>query len=89
MGIRRTKLPFFVLAIGLTGCLVALIMQYYTNAVDWTKIFPGYAFYISGKPLEISPANIPVTFEVIILSSAFATFFGDRKSTRLNSSHRT
>lgn len=76
MGIRRTKLPFFVLAIGLTGCVIALIMQYYTNAVDWTKIFPGYAFYISGKPLEISPANIPVTFEVIILSSAFATFFG-------------
>lgn len=76
MGIPRTKLPFLVLAIGLSGCLIALAMQYYTNAVDWTKIFPGYAFYISGKPLEISPANIPVTFEVIILSSAFATFFG-------------
>jgi mono/diheme cytochrome c family protein len=76
MGISRTRLPFFVLAIGLTGCLVALAMQYYMNAVDWTKIFPGYAFFISGKPLEISPANIPVTFEVIILSSAFATFFG-------------
>lgn len=76
MGIRRTRLPWFVLAIGLSGCLIALAMQYYTNAVDWTRIFPGYAFYISGKPLEISPANIPVTFEVIILSSAFATFFG-------------
>ncbi len=76
MGIRRTRLPFFVLAIGLTGCVMALLMQYYMNTVDWTKIFPGYAFYISGKPIFSVPANIPVTFEVIILSSAFATFFG-------------
>ncbi len=76
IGIRRTRLPFFVLAVGLTGCLFALAMQYYTNKVDESPIFPGYRFLISGKPDFSLPANIPVTFEVIVLSSAFATFFG-------------
>lgn len=76
IGIRRTALPFIVLAIGITGCAVGLFMQYYANAVDWTPIFPGYAFKISGKPYFSIPANIPVTFEFTILSSAFGAFFG-------------
>lgn len=76
IGIRRTRLPFFVLAVGLSGCLFALAMQYYTNKVDDSPLFPGYRFLISGKPDFSLPANIPVTFEVIVLSSAFATFFG-------------
>ena len=38
--------------------------------------FPGYEFKISGKPYFSLPANIPVTFEVIVLSSAFAAFLG-------------
>lgn len=76
LGIKRSMLPFFVLAIGLSGLTIGLGMQYYTNAVDWSPIFPGYGFKISGKPYFSLPANIPVTFEVIVLSSAFATFFG-------------
>ncbi|MEM7453048.1 MAG: quinol:electron acceptor oxidoreductase subunit ActD [Planctomycetota bacterium] len=76
LGISRTKLPFIVLAIGLGAVAIGLGMQYYTNAADWSPIFPGYAFKISGKPIFSLPANIPVTFEVIVLSSAFATFFG-------------
>ena len=76
MGIPRTILPFIVLAVGITGCLVGLFMQYYTNAADWSPLFPGYAFKISGKPLFSIPANIPVTFEVVVLSSAIATFIG-------------
>lgn len=76
LGIKRTILPFIVLAIALGGCVVGLGMQYYTNAADWSPLFPGYAFKISGKPYFSLPANIPVTFEVIVLSSAFATFLG-------------
>jgi mono/diheme cytochrome c family protein len=69
MGIRPTILPWLVLGAGLTGCAGALLMQWWTNGRD-------YAFLISGKPLFGLPAAIPVTFEVIILMSAFMTFFG-------------
>ena len=76
LGIPRTILPFICLAVGLGACVVGLGMQYYTNAADWSPLFPGYAFKISGKPYFSLPANIPVTFEVIVLSTAFAAFFG-------------
>jgi mono/diheme cytochrome c family protein len=76
IGIRRTRLPFLVLAVGLSGLFLALGLQYTVNATDAIGPFPGYPFLISGKPLFSLPANIPVTFEVIVLSSAFATLFG-------------
>lgn len=76
IGIRRTILPFIVLSIGMTCCALGLLLQYYTNKVDSSPIFPGYAFLISGKPLFSLPANIPVTYEITVLTSAFAAFFG-------------
>lgn len=76
LGIKRTVLPFIVLGIAIGALFIGLGMQWYTNSADWSAIFPGYAFKISGKPLFSLPANIPVTFEIIVLSSAFATFFG-------------
>jgi hypothetical protein len=69
MGIRGTQLPFLILAGGLTGLAVALLMQYWMNAVNYPQV-------ISGKPLFGLPANIPVAFELTILFSALATFFG-------------
>ena len=69
MGIRPTILPWLVLGAGITGGVVALLMQWWTNAVD-------YPLNISGKPLFSLPANIPVTFELIILFSALTAFFG-------------
>ena len=76
IGIKRSILPFIVLGVACGAVVLGLGMQWYTNKADWSPIFPGYAFKISGKPLFSLPANIPVTFEVIVLSSAFATFFG-------------
>ena len=83
LGIKRSFLPFIVLAVALGAVVVGLGMQFYTNggmiggvSTDQSPIFPGYKFLISGKPYFSLPANIPVTFEVIVLSSAFATFFG-------------
>ena len=76
LGIRRSRLPFFVLVIGLSACVFGLGLQYYCNAADTSPLFPGYGFLISGKPIFSVPANIPVTFEIIVLSSAFAAFFG-------------
>jgi hypothetical protein len=69
MGIRGTKLPWLVLGGGLTGMAAALLMIWWMNAVD-------YPFIISGKPLFGWPAAMPVTFELTVLFSAFATFFG-------------
>ncbi len=69
MGIRGTRLPFLVLLGGLSGLGIATLMQWWMNAID-------YPFLISGKPLFGLPANIPVMFELTVLLSAFATFFG-------------
>jgi hypothetical protein len=69
MGIRGTRLPFLVLASGGTGLGLATLMQWWMNAVD-------YPFVISGKPLFGIPANIPIMFELTVLFSAFAAFFG-------------
>jgi mono/diheme cytochrome c family protein len=53
-------------------------MQWYANATDesFSSLFPGFRYNISGKPYFSIPANIPVTFEVVVLSSAFGAFFG-------------
>lgn len=69
LGIKPTKLPFIVLCCGLTGLSLALLMQWWMNGVD-------YMYIISGKPFGITPASIPVAFEMTILFSAFSTFLG-------------
>ena len=45
----------------------ALLMQWWMNAID-------YPLVISGKPLFSLPANIPITFELLVLLSAFGAF---------------
>jgi len=69
MGIRPTILPWLVLGAGITGCVVALLLQWWTNGVD-------YPIIVSGKPLLALPANIPVAFELIVLFSALTAFLG-------------
>ena len=68
MGTKPTILPWIVLGMGLTGMTLGLLLQWWTNAYD-------YVFLISGKPDWSLPANIPVTFEVVILFSAYTAFF--------------
>lgn len=69
LGIKKTPLPWFALAAGVIGGVTALAFQWWTNAID-------YPYIVSGKPIFSLPANIPVTFEVVILLAALATFFG-------------
>jgi mono/diheme cytochrome c family protein len=68
MGIRPTHLPWVVLAAGLTGATVALTFQWWTSTRD-------YPWIVSGKPLFSWPANIPITFELMVLSAALTAFF--------------
>lgn len=78
LGIKRSILPFIVLAVGISGLFIGLGLQFFanSNAFDDISPFKGYGYYIGGKPMFSVPANIPVTFEIIVLSSAFATFLG-------------
>ena len=86
MGVRATILPWIVFIGGLTGCMVGIGLQLYTNGVELpfsvadTLIDPflpsGYPYVVSGKPVFSVQANIPVIFELTILLSAFGAFFG-------------
>ena len=68
MGIKPTILPWFTLALGITGAVTGVWLQWFSNAY-------AYEFMISGKPLWSLPANIPVAYELTILFAAFTTFF--------------
>jgi len=68
MGIRPTRLPWVILAMGAVGVGAAQLMQHWMNGVD-------YPFIISGKPLVSWPSSIPITFEMMVLFAAFTAFF--------------
>ncbi|MCP4833811.1 MAG: DUF3341 domain-containing protein [Phycisphaera sp.] len=80
MGIKPTILPVMVFFAGLTGLIVAFILQAFTNSTGasiWALVWvTGYPYLISGKPLLSIPAFIPVMFELTILFSALTTVFG-------------
>lgn len=80
MGVRMTGLPWIVLICGLTGLTTAVLLQWWTNGVD-------YPFLISGKPLFGLPAAVPIMFELTILFSAFGAFFGMLALNRLPELH--
>jgi len=62
MGIRRTRLPYVTLLAGLTGLTTALILQFYTNVLDWP-------LDVGGKPdsLKTLLAFVPISFELTVL----------------------
>lgn len=69
MEIKPSRLPKVVFMGGLTGCILGLLLQWWTNAVD-------YPFRISGKPLFALPPAIPVVFELTVLLSAVTAVIG-------------
>src|SRR5687767_15284498 len=48
MGIRPTILPILVFGAGITGTALALLMQWWMNAIDWQWV-------ASGKPYNSVP----------------------------------
>jgi len=78
VGIPMTKLPWIVLAMGLSGLAFGTFLTNYTMAFEVPSLgnFSGYEYFISGKPLLSTPAYIPPMFELTILLSAFGAVFG-------------
>ncbi|MFI4916219.1 MAG: DUF3341 domain-containing protein [Phycisphaerales bacterium JB060] len=69
MGMKRTRLPLIVAGGAVTGITVALLMQYWMSAVD-------YPLIVQGKPYGAWEPFVPITFELGVLFSAFASLIG-------------
>jgi hypothetical protein len=80
LGIRRSFVRAVVLVLGLTGVLVAFLIQWFTNAFD-------YPLDVGGRPLASLPADVPICFETGVLFAALGAFFGTWALCRLPRLH--
>ncbi len=69
MGLKLSKLPWIVLICGMIGALSGFLLQ------TWVAT-SAYKLTISGKPFFSYQAFVPVTFELMVLFSAFGAVFG-------------
>lgn len=76
MGIRHTRLPKITLLAGLTGLTCALLLQFYTNVLDWP-------LNVGGKPDNTTLAFIPISFELTVLFAGLTTVFAFFLRTKL------
>jgi hypothetical protein len=54
---------------GLTGACTGFFMQYYLNTY-------GYSLNVGGRPYLSWPSFIPITFEMMVLTTALTGLFG-------------
>ncbi len=69
MGLRRSIVPRISLAGGITGFCTGMTMIWWTGAYD-------YPLTVGGKPLFSPMFAFPVSYELTILFTAFATIGG-------------
>ena len=69
MGLKRSKLGYVIGAMGLTGALFGFGLQTWIHSIE-------YPMNISGKPFFAYPAYAIITFELMVLFSAFGAVFG-------------
>ncbi|HEY8076655.1 MAG TPA: DUF3341 domain-containing protein [Labilithrix sp.] len=67
LGIRRTKLRWWVLAAGLGGLAVAFAIQHWCNAID-------YPYLVGGRPYASIPTDVPIMFETAVLFAGTTAF---------------
>jgi hypothetical protein len=69
MGLKRSPLPWLVLASALAFAAGGFALQTWVHSIE-------YPLVISGKPFFTWPAYVPVTFELGVLGGALAAVFG-------------
>ena len=69
MGVKRSKVPRFSLVGGITGFTTGMSMIWFMNAFD-------YPLIVGGKPYFSPMFAFPVSYELTILFTAFATIGG-------------
>jgi hypothetical protein len=69
MGEPRSPLGRIVIVCALLGLALAVLLQWFTGAVD-------YPLIIAGKPLFAVEPSIPIIFELGVLLAAFGTVIG-------------
>jgi hypothetical protein len=69
MGLKRSVVPRISLAGGVTGFCTGMTMIWWTNAYD-------YPLVVGGKPFFSPMFAFPVSYELTILFTAFATIIG-------------
>lgn len=69
MGVRRSKVPRISLAGGITGFCTGMSMIWWTGAYD-------YPLAVGGKPYFSPMFAFPISYELTILFTAFATIGG-------------
>jgi len=67
LGVRRTRLPWLVLAAGASGAALAIALMWWMNAYD-------YPLDVGGRPYHSLPTEIPIAFEITVLFAAFTAF---------------
>jgi hypothetical protein len=80
IGHGPSHLGWIVVGCGLLGIVGAQLMMWWMNAVD-------YEYWVSGKRPYAWPSTIPITFECMVLLSAFGAFFGQFGLNRLPRLH--
>ncbi|RME71411.1 MAG: DUF3341 domain-containing protein [Verrucomicrobia bacterium] len=69
MGLKRSRVPRFTLAGGITGFTLGMLMIWWMGAVD-------YPLIVGGKPYFSPIFAFPISYELTILLSAFGTIAG-------------
>jgi len=69
LGRPRSPLGRIVITCGLAGLACAVLLQWWTGAVD-------YPLVVAGKPLFAVEPSVPIMFELSVLLAAFAAVFG-------------
>ncbi|WP_438479456.1 DUF3341 domain-containing protein [Oleiharenicola lentus] len=69
MGMRRSKVPRFSLCGGLLGFTTGMSMIFWAGAIE-------YPLVVGGKPYFSPMFAFPISYELTILFTAFATIFG-------------
>lgn len=69
LGLRRSTVPVVALVAGVTGAVSGYALQWWTVGIDWP-------LNVGNRPPHSPPAFVPITFELGVLFSALAIFFG-------------